>query len=76
MAESERPMCSNCRFFDPFGTEIHGEIGICRRYAPRPSLPIWVLNAESDVQGPGHAEWHLPHVGDEDWCGEHRTATA
>ena len=45
------PACPGCRFFEPVFTH-----GLCRRYAPRPSVdgsePAW------------------PEVAGDDWCGE------
>ncbi len=61
---------------DPATQDTKAQLGLCRRYAPRPLMPEAgageagaVANAVADGKGPlWNAFW--PRVASDDWCGE------
>ena len=60
MSENERAeRCETCRFLESIDGKI--EPGYCKRYPPRTSDALLLLNAMSDIQ---------PVVWSNDWCGE------
>jgi hypothetical protein len=59
--------CSNCRFFFAFeGSPDESSIGMCKRYAPRPSMSDKTTDSPEVI-------W--PEVDGDDWCGEHAPET-
>jgi hypothetical protein len=56
----ERPTCGTC----PYWTDEDGEVGACRRYAPRPKVD----NLEISDVGEDAVFAFMNH---DQWCGEH-----
>jgi len=54
--------CRDCRFWEEAGDG--GPSGICRRFAPRPTL----LEYGADLPGDLAPKWPVTHKAD--WCGE------
>lgn len=57
-APTNVPVCENCKFWRQGGDDPN--LGLCRRYAPRPAL-----DEEEPI-----AWW--PTTANEEWCGEHQ----
>jgi hypothetical protein len=67
--QRDDPSCQGCRFWQ----SENGEMGDCRRHAPRPImdaiLPTVTL-AEGEEDTSDQAIWPVTFAGD--WCGEFR----
>lgn len=62
-----KPTCETCRWYAS-NKQDAGEIGECRRYAPRPVL--WhTIQLEDETRGETQACW--PMTMHNDFCGEH-----
>jgi hypothetical protein len=65
MTTTER-VCENCAAFE--ASAEYGDVGACRRYAPRP-ISMGLLPCDDELQALPHAEIALfPEVSPDDWC--------
>lgn len=53
--------CGDCMFFQ----KSDGELGECRRYAPRP------VNLRQDIDTADDVFFVWPATNEDDWCGEY-----
>lgn len=81
MTEKLTLCCGTCYHFELEGEDLSGEeVGLCRRYAPRPTLGVipWPIDAEEEAGMP-REESELPvdvlwpRLQAHERCGEWRT---
>ncbi len=74
MEPRDDPSCQSCRFWQSDA----GEMGDCRRHAPRPalekSLPALPPEVEAEEEFSQEAVWPVTFASD--WCGEFRERPA
>ena len=63
--QTSEPCCCRCRFYDA-SEKAEDNVGLCRRYPPKPSGSLHVFPDEAGSRHIGA----FPVVDMEDWCGE------